>query len=55
VLEAHLGEGDNVNPDAWRAALRREAASAEMLDKHPVLLVPGDADSPQALTRSGSV
>jgi hypothetical protein len=22
VLTAHLGDGDNVNPDAWRAALR---------------------------------
>jgi hypothetical protein len=22
VLEAHLGEGDEANPDAWRAALR---------------------------------
>jgi hypothetical protein len=22
VLEAHLGEGDEVNPDSWRAALR---------------------------------
>jgi hypothetical protein len=22
VLEAHLGEGNDVNPDAWRAALR---------------------------------
>jgi len=22
VLRAHLGDGDTVNPDAWRAALR---------------------------------
>jgi hypothetical protein len=22
VLEAHLGQGDGVNPDSWRAALR---------------------------------
>lgn len=22
VLKAHLGDGDRINPDAWRAALR---------------------------------
>jgi hypothetical protein len=28
VLRAHLGEGDQVNPDAWRAALSSSTPSA---------------------------
>jgi hypothetical protein len=46
VLRAHLGEGDAVNPDAWRAALRvfehQFGRAPEQIEE---VVFPADADA----------
>jgi hypothetical protein len=55
VLKAHLGEGDEVNPDAWRAALRvfdhQFGRAPEQVEE---VVLPADADSraPQHFLRA---
>ena len=51
VLKAHLGEGDEVNPDAWRAALRvfehQFGRAPEQIEE---VVLPADADGIAALS-----
>lgn len=51
VLKAHLGEGDDVNPDAWRAALRvfehQFGRAPEQIDE---VVLPAEAEGVAALS-----
>jgi hypothetical protein len=51
VLKAHLGEGDDVNPDAWRAALRvfehQFGRAPEQVDE---IVLPAQVEGVAALT-----
>src|SRR5580765_5420005 len=51
VLKAHLGEGDEVNPDAWRAALRVfEHQFGRAPEQVEEVVLPTDADGVAALS-----
>jgi hypothetical protein len=51
VLRAHLGEGDAVNPDAWRAALRvfEHAFGRAPEQAEPVIELPATVEAVRAM------